>query len=165
MAANPNQSGERSHASRTVHPRAVSTCPHRTDRLRSIPAAPDRRRFLVWIAALPFAAAGFAMLRRLRDQRRPPPVVIAPDVPVGVTFASDVVVNRSPDGNLRAFAARCTHLGCRLERVLDGVIVCSCHGSRFHTDGRVAAGPAARPLAELRVERDATTGGWTVHVG
>jgi Rieske Fe-S protein len=113
----------------------------------------------------PFACALVAMLQRQRTRNRPAPVSVPADVPVGLSIGSEVIVNRSAGGAVRAFAARCTHLGCRLERVVDGVIVCPCHGSRFHADGRVAVGPAARPLTELRVSPDAQTGGWTVHVG
>lgn len=113
----------------------------------------------------PFACALVVMLQRLRARNQPAPVSVPADVPVGLSIASEVIVNRRADGSVRAFAARCTHLGCRLERVVDGVIVCPCHGSRFHADGRVAAGPAAHPLAELRVSPNAQTGGWTVDVG
>ncbi len=102
------------------------------------------------------------MLRRLRVRSTPVRVVVAPDVPAGLSVGGELVLNRSGDGTLRAFAATCTHLGCRLDRVIDGEVVCPCHGSRFHPDGSVAAGPATRPLTELRVHPDAQSGGWTV---
>lgn len=119
---------------------------------------------MAWLALLPMASACLFMLRRLGTRHQPAPVAVPPNVPAGVTITEEVIVNRTADGSVRAFAARCTHLGCRLDRVVDGVIVCACHGSRFHSDGRVAAGPAARPLTELRVTRATDTGGWTVHV-
>lgn len=126
---------------------------------------PDRRQFIAWIAFVPLAWATVKMLQRLRVRDLAAPIFVPPDVPVGLTVANEVIVNRGAGGSVRAFAARCTHLGCRLEHVVDGVIVCPCHGSRFHADGRVAAGPAARPLVELRVSPNAETGGWTVDVG
>lgn len=140
---------------------------HRCASKAQTPHAPvfTRRSFVAWLALAPFAWAGVAMLDRMRGRTHPAPLAIPADVPVGLSIAADVVVNRSAAGTVRAFSARCTHLGCRLERVVDGVIVCSCHGSRFHADGRVAAGPAARPLEELRVKSDSQTGGWTVDVG
>jgi Rieske Fe-S protein len=105
------------------------------------------------------------MLQRLRKRDRPEPVVVPPDVPLGLSVRGEVVLNRGADGSLRAFSARCTHLGCRLERVIDDVIVCPCHGSRFHADGRVAAGPAMRPLTGLRVQPDVKSGGWIIDAG
>lgn len=152
-------------ATATAAGRVVAPCPLPTSRLRTHSASGNRRHFLAWLALLPVAGAAVALLRRLGDARRSEPVVIPADIPAGLTIRGDVVVNRAPAGELKAFAARCTHLGCRLERVIDGVIVCSCHGSRFHADGRVATGPAARPLVPLRVERDPTNGGWIVHAG
>ncbi len=91
--------------------------------------------------------------------------MIPPDVPLGLSVSGDIVLNRSADGSLRAFSARCTHLGCKLERVIDGVVVCPCHGSRFFADGRVAAGPAVRALTEWRVRPNAQSGGWIVDAG
>jgi nucleotide-binding universal stress UspA family protein/nitrite reductase/ring-hydroxylating ferredoxin subunit len=52
-----------------------------------------------------------------------------------------------PDGALRLFSARCTHLGCTVAwNAGDGVFACPCHGSRFGPDGHVVQGPAARSL-------------------
>ena len=131
-----------------------------------MPTEPNRRspraQFIGWLALLPFAAAATTMLQLLRVRGRPAPVLVPPDVPMGLSVAGEVVLHRRADGSLRAFSARCTHLGCRLDRVADGEIVCPCHGSRFLADGRVAAGPAVRQLTPLRVRPHAASGGWTV---
>jgi Rieske Fe-S protein len=72
------------------------------------------------------------------------------DVPVGggTVFADkDVVVTQPTAGEFKAFSATCTHQGCKVKSVADGVIVCPCHGSKFAiADGAVAAGPAKSPL-------------------
>jgi Rieske Fe-S protein len=122
-----------------------------------------RRTLLALLATAPFAWALAPMLRRVRLQGQPAPVPIPPDVPAGLSVAGEVIVHRDASGALRAFSARCTHLGCRLDRIIDGAIVCPCHGSRFAADGRATHGPARQPLAPLRVSPDAQTGGWTVH--
>ena len=131
--------------------------------LRRAQAPTSRAQFIAWLVLAPFAWAAGEMLQRLRVRARPDPVIVPPDVPLGLSLSGGVVLNRAADGSLRAFSAHCTHLGCRLDRVVDDVVVCPCHGSRFHADGRVANGPAVRPLVALRVVTDAASGGWTVH--
>ncbi len=78
----------------------------------------------------------------------------AADVPVGggaVFEAWEVVVTRPGAEDYRGFTAVCTHTGCTVARVADGLIECPCHGSRFRLDGSVAAGPAPRALGERAV--------------
>jgi Rieske Fe-S protein len=104
------------------------------------------------------------MLRRVRAQELPQTVVISADVSAGLSIVDSAVVFRADDGTIRAYAARCTHLGCRIDRVVGDEAVCPCHGSRFRTDGSPAVGPASRPLTRLRVEADSASGGWTAHV-
>lgn len=54
---------------------------------------------------------------------------------------------KDPDGEVRFYSARCTHLGCVVEwNPADLSFDCPCHGSRFGTDGAVLVGPATRPL-------------------
>jgi len=106
-----------------------------------------------------------AMLERLRMRRRHAPLALPAELPQGLSVAGSAIVHRGADGNVQAWDARCTHLGCKLDRIVDGVVVCPCHGSRFDAAGRVLAGPATRPLQALRVSADASTGGWTVGAG
>ena len=125
------------------------------------------RRAFLWaagallVAPLP-AAVGSMVDRFLATRARPEPVVIPPDLQDTVTFADGVIVTRE-GGEVRAFSARCTHLGCQIARTVDDLLVCPCHGSRFHLDGTVAAGPAVRPLEPLAHEIDPKTGALIVH--
>lgn len=60
------------------------------------------------------------------------------------------------DGDLHAVSALCTHMGCRLKPMPDGLSIrCLCHDARFRADGSVLAGPAVAPLPRiaLRVAR------------
>jgi Rieske Fe-S protein len=111
------------------------------------------------------ASALFASMvsRQSRAWRQPRLVTIPGDAREAVAFVDDVIVCRV-EGDVRVFAARCTHLGCRITRVSDGLLVCPCHGSRFRIDGSVAAGPASRPLDLLPHQTDPRTGALTVHV-
>jgi glycine/D-amino acid oxidase-like deaminating enzyme/nitrite reductase/ring-hydroxylating ferredoxin subunit len=61
-----------------------------------------------------------------------------------------VAASRDDKGRLTMRSATCTHMGCIVkwntaERTWD----CPCHGSRFTPAGRVIAGPAESPLAEV----------------
>jgi Rieske Fe-S protein len=68
-------------------------------------------------------------------------------VPVGGgVIAGNTVVTQPAAGTFKGFSTTCTHLGCKVNQVVNGLIQCPCHGSEFHLDGSVARGPAARPL-------------------
>jgi Rieske Fe-S protein len=115
---------------------------------------------LVLAAPLPAAIASLvnrfnATLPRLRT------IVVPGNTGDAVTFADGVIVTRST-GTVRAFSAKCTHLGCLIDRSEGDLLICPCHGSRFRLDGTVAAGPAIRPLEPLEHETDPTTGDVTV---
>jgi cytochrome b6-f complex iron-sulfur subunit len=70
-----------------------------------------------------------------------------------VRFGSKpVIVLRTAAGEVRAFAATCTHLDCTVQYRKDlGVIWCACHNGRYDLNGRNIAGPPPRPLDEFRV--------------
>lgn len=76
-------------------------------------------------------------------------------IPVGggVIFGKqDVVVTQPAAGTFKAFSATCTHLGCQVNVVANGLIQCPCHGSMYSiVDGSVKAGPASAPLPTERI--------------
>jgi len=71
-------------------------------------------------------------------------------IPVGggVIFGNaSVVVTQPTRGTFRAFSSTCTHQGCTVASVADGLIMCPCHGSEYSiVDGSVQQGPAPLPL-------------------
>ncbi|WP_291523855.1 Rieske (2Fe-2S) protein [Branchiibius sp. NY16-3462-2] len=76
--------------------------------------------------------------------------VAASEVPVGggVIVQEKYVVTQPTSGEYKAFTAICTHQGCPVTSVADGVIKCPCHGSEFSiSDGSVKQPPATEPLA------------------
>jgi nitrite reductase/ring-hydroxylating ferredoxin subunit len=116
------------------------------------------------LVGTPIAVAFASMLQRLQARQAPREVVVPPDIQGDVTFVDTVIVSRDHVGALRVLSARCPHLGCQIDRLVDGVLVCPCHGSRFHPDGSVVSGPASSPLADLPYEIVRTTGNLIVHV-
>jgi Rieske Fe-S protein len=66
-------------------------------------------------------------------------------VPFGST---PVIVVRTANGELRAFAATCTHLACTVQYRPDlGHIWCACHNGHYDLNGRNISGPPPAPLA------------------
>lgn len=75
------------------------------------------------------------------------PLTTTAEVPVGSgVIVDDVVVTQPAAGDYKGFSAVCPHAGCTVSEVVDGTIVCPCHGSKFNLDGSVAKGPATKPL-------------------
>ncbi|MET9058742.1 MULTISPECIES: Rieske (2Fe-2S) protein [Streptomyces] len=77
------------------------------------------------------------------------------DIPEGggKVFGSEKVVVVQPSaGTYKAYSAVCTHAGCGVKSVADGIINCPCHNSNFSIeDGSVKSGPATKPLPEVKI--------------
>jgi len=70
-----------------------------------------------------------------------------------------VAAYRDDKGEVHAYSAACTHLGCHLhwnsfERCWD----CPCHGSQFSIDGAVLNGPAISPLEKVPIGSEGERG-------
>ncbi|WP_406166347.1 Rieske (2Fe-2S) protein [Streptomyces sp. NBC_00996] len=80
------------------------------------------------------------------------------DIPEGggKVFADQgVVVTQPTAGTFKAFSSKCTHQGCAVKGISNGVINCPCHGSQFSaTDGSVKKGPATSALAAAKITVD-----------
>ena len=61
---------------------------------------------------------------------------------------------RTPDGELQAFNAVCTHLDCTVQYKTDtSQIWCACHNGYYDLAGNVVSGPPPRPLERLVVNQ------------
>jgi Rieske Fe-S protein len=82
------------------------------------------------------------------------PSVATSKVPVGggvILENADYVVTQPSKGKYKAFSKICTHQGCPVASVSNGVIHCDCHGSEYSIDdGSVTNPPAPKPLAEAK---------------
>lgn len=68
-------------------------------------------------------------------------------VPVGSgVIVGDTVITQPTAGIYKGMSAVCTHQGCTVSEIVDGSIICPCHGSKFALDGSVQEGPAKKPL-------------------
>ncbi|MFD3997767.1 Rieske 2Fe-2S domain-containing protein [Streptomyces sp. NPDC058548] len=78
------------------------------------------------------------------------------DIPVGggkILADKGVVITQPKAGEFKAFSSKCTHAGCAVSSIKDGVIVCPCHQSHFDvSDGSVKSGPAGSPLPPTPIQ-------------
>jgi Rieske Fe-S protein len=85
------------------------------------------------------------------------------DIPEGggkIFKDQGVVVTQPTAGTYKAFSSKCTHAGCAVGSVADGVIHCPCHNSEFSVeDGSVKKGPATKalPAEQITVSGDSIT--------
>lgn len=82
----------------------------------------------------------------------------------GVYFFERFIVIKS-EGPLKVLSNRCTHAGCRINKEIDGQLVCPCHGSRYESlTGKVLQGPAGLPLSAIPFSTDTKTGEITIKI-
>lgn len=62
-----------------------------------------------------------------------------------VTFSDRfIIVNQK--GQTTVFDSRCSHLGCKINKLENNQLVCPCHGSTYNLSGKVMKGPAYKNL-------------------
>jgi Rieske Fe-S protein len=78
------------------------------------------------------------------------------EIPVGsgmIFAAKQVVVTQPTSGEFKAFSAVCTHMGCIVNQINNGIIDCPCHGSQYSIKtGAVVGGPAPKPLPAKQIK-------------
>ena len=62
-----------------------------------------------------------------------------------------ILIN-TPQGDLKAFSAVCTHLNCTVQYDDNASIIwCACHNGKFDLNGQVISGPPPKPLEAYQV--------------
>lgn len=104
---------------------------------------------------IPFTGAWYSMSRTTLSRNSA--LVVKLDmaiIPQGTAVFDKTITVRNENG-LRVFSNRCTHLGCKIDKVAGKELVCPCHGSRFDAaTGQVISGPAGEDLKELNYRID-----------
>ena len=76
----------------------------------------------------------------------------------GIFLFDTFIIVKSAD-SLKVLSNICTHAGCRINKEIDGQLVCPCHGSKYDAaTGKVLQGPAGLPLYRLSFSTDVKTG-------
>ena len=117
----------------------------------------NRREFINYLLAIisvptiiwwMFVGGRNAKMREGEEQ-----IFIGKELPTGVNLlGSAIIVNK--DHQPKAFEAKCTHLGCAINKIEGDAMVCQCHGSRFDLNGKATKGPAKNSLRELTISKD-----------
>lgn len=129
----------------------------------------SRRRFLDSLLATGFVSTIVAMVYPVWRYLIPPASAEPATQSVVAAQASQVGPNsgllfkfgskpglliRTPDGELQAFNAVCTHLDCTVQYKADtSQIWCACHNGFYDLAGNVVSGPPPRPLERLVVNQ------------
>jgi Rieske Fe-S protein len=125
--------------------------------------APSRRSFVDWFLGTCVGALLVAILYPIARYLVPPEVVestagtvtlperpadVKPNTGLIFRFGSQPgILIRTPAGELRAFSAVCTHLGCTVQYRPDLIqIWCACHDGHYDLNGQNVSGPPPRPL-------------------
>ena len=115
-------------------------------------------------ALIPLAGAWYstAQQTRLKDNQIKK-IKIPPDLPQGISFYDSVIVSKN-NNRIEIFSAKCTHLGCLINKTENGILFCPCHGSEFSSTGNVVKGPADKHLKKLPYKLNSKSGEITVEV-
>lgn len=135
--------------------------------MKEDPAGINRRRSLEYLLRGGIGASLLSMLYPILSFILPPRIRASGADSVEAGKAQDIQPNsgvifplgdepailiRTPEGELRAFSAVCTHLGCTVTYQPESKIIwCPCHNGIFDLHGRNIGGPPPRPLAEYKV--------------
>jgi cytochrome b6-f complex iron-sulfur subunit len=130
--------------------------------------SPARRRFVNWLLGTGVGGLVLAIVYPIGRYLVPPrsgesaaatvtlpfkPADIAPNSGEIFKFGnSPGIILRTPTGELRAFSATCTHLGCIVQYRPDlEQIWCACHNGHYDLNGTNVAGPPPKPLEAFAV--------------
>lgn len=78
-----------------------------------------------------------------------------------VSFHDDYIIVNENEG-LVVLSARCTHLGCQINKLENDRLICPCHGSQYNLNGNVIKGPAYKNLEKIQAE--ISVGGKTIEI-
>jgi Rieske Fe-S protein len=128
------------------------------DDTRKIAAAPlSRKTFFKW-ASLALIIPFYKLLESTANSKQANGIVkreliVDAHFADGVHFYDKVILIKDKN-EFRMLASKCSHLGCRINKVENGELVCPCHGSRYNLFGEPSKGPAIGSLAEIQFEKE-----------
>ncbi len=101
---------------------------------------------------LPFAFLWYKSVEHQENSKKQK-ITLPLQIPKGVSFYNKIIVVNS-DEEMKIFSSRCTHLGCKINKLEGENLVCPCHGSTYNLNGEVIKGPASNSLERLSYKID-----------
>lgn len=115
-----------------------------------------------WVFSIPLLIIGGLSIKRQFDLRRNKTLKIPVDINDGISFIENIIIIKEKD-KIQFLASSCTHLGCKINKFENDLLICPCHGSKFGMDGTPKKGPATKPLQILKFELDKTNENYIVN--
>ena len=114
---------------------------------------------LIPLGAIWYSSSKRSGLREKQTRK----ITIPANIPAGISFYDSVIISKEK-GKVTVLSAKCTHLGCIINRDENNVLICPCHGSQYAMDGTPVKGPANKALRKLPFKVNTQTGEITVDV-
>ncbi len=112
----------------------------------------NRKDFLKAIIYLMLLPLLWVLNRMFKDHQRfwvrQKEIRLKNNLPQGFSISDEVILHKS-ENQLNIYSSKCTHLGCKINRVDGEELVCPCHGSRYNSLGEPIKGPSLKALKKL----------------
>ena len=123
-------------------------------------------RLITWLLGAAFIRLWYTLTVSHKQQAGKPFIsrIDAARLGTGIFLFDKFIVVKSVS-SLKVFSNKCTHAGCRINREINGQLVCPCHGSRYDpSTGNTLQGPAGLPLSTIPFSTDTKTGEITITI-
>lgn len=113
----------------------------------------NRKQFFKLLSGalmLPLAYFWVDSTRQSERGQKSDTLMLRKDLENGIHFLGPVIVIKKNEHEIRILSSKCTHLGCRINRLEGEKLICPCHGSAYNLKGEPLKGPAVKPLKELK---------------
>ena len=100
---------------------------------------------------LPAALLSFFSIKRQKQTQEKNRILIDQQGLQDQQIENGVFV-RIINGDVAFYLAKCSHLGCQINHIKEGVLVCPCHGSKYNLNGQVINGPSTKDLRLLKYD-------------
>ena len=100
---------------------------------------------------LPMALLSFFSIKRQKQYQSKKQISIQEAQLVDQQFFEGIFM-RIIDGEASFYSANCSHLGCQINQIKEGILICPCHGSKYDINGHVLNGPATKNLKLLKFD-------------
>lgn len=114
----------------------------------------NRRKFFKKLSIsmlLPATLISYFSIKKEKQLHNNRTVILLAEELADQTIKYGILI-RKTNNEIHFYQAKCSHLGCQIEQITDGVMICPCHGSKYNLEGDVIKGPAKKKLDRLKFD-------------